>query len=96
MICRRCFISGRVQGVFFRDSARRVAIRLGLCGWVRNRHDRRVEVLAAGEPAQLREFEKWLQTGPERAKVTNIECIDIPCDKNDPDWQGGFHILPTA
>ena len=73
MICRRYTVSGRVQGVFFRDSTRRQAQSLGLSGWVRNCRDGRVEALICGHSEQLAVMEKWLQTGPELAKVTNIE-----------------------
>ncbi|MDH5711001.1 MAG: acylphosphatase [Gammaproteobacteria bacterium] len=75
MICLRYLISGRVQGVFYRASAQRQAIALGLCGWVRNLTDGRVELLACGDSAALNELEKWLKIGPEYAKVSNIEII---------------------
>ncbi len=94
MICRRCFVSGRVQGVFFRDSTQRVANRLGLRGWVRNRRDGRVEVLAAGEAAAMEQLQKWLQIGPDAAKVTNIECIDEPVDEGA--LPAGFTVQATV
>lgn len=75
IVCRRFLISGRVQGVFFRTSAQRQASALGLRGWVRNLTDGRVELLACGEPHVHEELEKWLEIGPEYAKVTNIEVI---------------------
>ncbi len=81
MICRRCFISGRVQGVFFRQSTLAMARRLQLTGWVRNRRDGRVEVLAQGAADNIEALQKWLQIGPDGAKVSNIECSDEPPDE---------------
>lgn len=92
MACYRYIISGRVQGVFYRASAARQATRLGLRGWVRNLTDGRVELLACGEPAELAALEKWLEKGPELAKVTNIEVIS---EKNV-DLPGKFEVWPTA
>ena len=92
MTCRRFLVSGRVQGVFFRDSTRRQAQVLGISGWVRNLFDGRVEALACGEKQQLDAFAKWLEIGPEYAKVTNIEVVveDLP------ECPTGFEIRPTA
>jgi len=92
MICRRFFVSGRVQGVFYRDSTRREAQALGLTGWVRNLFDGRVEVFACGAKPQLETFAKWLEIGPEYAKVTNIEII---IEKNTP-VPDTFDVLPTT
>ncbi len=92
MICRRFLVSGRVQGVFYRDSTRREAHALGLSGWVRNLFDGRVEVLACGAEQQLETFAKWLEIGPEHAKVTNIEVI---IEKNTP-VSDSFDVLPTT
>ncbi len=75
MICNRYLISGRVQGVFYRSSAQQQASNLGLRGWVRNLMDGRVELLACGDQVILDELEKWLQIGPDYAKVSNIEVI---------------------
>jgi acylphosphatase len=66
-------VSGRVQGVCYRASARARAEQLGLRGWVRNRADGRVEALAAGTPAALAAFETWLAEGPPRARVSGVE-----------------------
>ena len=90
--CRRYLISGRVQGVFFRDSTRTQARQAGITGWVRNLQDGRVEALLCGAAPALDEMEIWLRSGPELAKVTRITRIDteetpIPAD---------FEILPTA
>ncbi len=91
-ICRRFLISGRVQGVFYRGSARRQAAALGLTGWVRNRADGCVELLACGDDEMLDELEKWLKIGPEYAKVTNIEVIS----ENLSELPNTFDVLPTA
>ena len=92
MDCRRYLISGRVQGVFYRASAQRYAQSLGLSGWVRNRRDGRVELLACGEAQVLAELEKWLEIGPEYAKVTNIKVIS----ENPSTIPAAFDVLPTA
>ena len=91
-ICRRFLISGRVQGVFYRGSAQHQALDLGLCGWVRNLTDGRVECLVSGDEIKLDIFEKWLEIGPEFAKVTNIEVITI----NQEFLPVSFDVLPTA
>ncbi|MES1944612.1 acylphosphatase [Salinisphaera sp. PC39] len=76
--CRHFLVSGRVQGVFFRASARARAVELGLTGWVANRPDGRVEGLACGPPAALDDFQAWLWEGPEAARVTGVECGPAP------------------
>jgi acylphosphatase len=75
MVCYRYLISGHVQGVFYRTSAQHQASALGLCGWVRNLVDGRVELLACGDQVVLDELEKWLKIGPEYAKVSNIKVV---------------------
>jgi len=69
-------IRGKVQGVFFRESTRVEATRLGLTGWVRNREDGSVEAVAEGEPAPLEEFIRWCHRGPQAARVTDVERSD--------------------
>ena len=69
----RLVIHGRVQGVFFRDSMRREAQRLGVAGWVRNRSDGSVEAAVHGEPADVDAIVRWARHGPERAQVERIE-----------------------
>ncbi len=66
-------IRGKVQGVFFRESTRIEASRLGITGWVRNRDDGSVEAVAEGEPAALEEFIRWCHRGPQAARVTDVE-----------------------
>lgn len=67
------FVSGRVQGVFFRDHTRRWATSLGLTGWVRNLLDGRVEVLAEGEKERLEDLVARLKQGPRMSEVRNVE-----------------------
>jgi acylphosphatase len=67
------FVSGRVQGVFFRDHTRRWAVSLGLTGWVKNIWDGRVEVLAEGEKESLEALIARLKQGPPSASVENVE-----------------------
>jgi acylphosphatase len=69
-------IRGKVQGVFFRESTRIEASRLGLTGWVRNREDGSVEAVAEGEPAALEDFIRWCHRGPVAARVTDVERSD--------------------
>jgi len=69
-----CYISGRVQGVFFRATTREQAMLYGVTGWVRNLPDGRVEVMASGEEKQVRQLQKWLKSGPETAHVMKLEC----------------------
>ncbi len=75
-IGRHYFISGRVQGVFYRDSACKKADEIGVTGWVKNTSDGRVECTAFGTAEQLELFEQWLWQGPQTAKVTGIEITD--------------------
>lgn len=77
MIAARFLVSGKVQGVWFRGSAREQALRLGLRGHARNLADGRVEVLAVGEPVQVEAIERWLWQGPPLAKVENVSREDI-------------------
>ena len=66
-------ITGRVQGVFYRDSARKTAHKLNLTGYAKNMPDGHVEALVQGDKLQIHEFIKWCSQGPPSAKVKNIE-----------------------
>lgn len=66
-------IRGRVQGVYFRASMQREAKRLGLTGWVKNRPDGNVEVLAEGEEEGLKDLVGWANKGPSAARVERVE-----------------------
>ncbi len=80
IICRRCFVSGRVQGVWYRGSTQREAERLGVTGHARNLPDGRVEVLACGAPAAVDALCAWLWQGPRHAEVSDVQCepVDRP------------------
>jgi acylphosphatase len=82
MPCVRCYVSGRVQGVFFRASTRHEAESLGLTGYAKNLHDGRVEVLACGAKSSLEDLCAWLAKGPAQAQVSNVSCE--PCEETPP------------
>jgi acylphosphatase len=73
-------VHGRVQGVWFRDSTRREAQRLGITGHAINLANGSVEVLAVGPVAALQELEQWLHVGPPVARVTNVDAraVEVP------------------
>ena len=73
MPTRRIFVHGRVQGVSFRAWATDHARRLGLAGWVRNRHDGRVEMLVKGPAERITELATLCWKGPELAKVEEVD-----------------------
>jgi acylphosphatase len=77
------YISGLVQGVFFRARTHREATRLGLVGWVRNCRDGRVEAVFEGAEEKIREMLDWCQRGPREARVDHVEVIEEP-------WTGAF------
>lgn len=82
--CIHCFVSGRVQGVFFRAATQNEARELGLSGWVRNLPDGRVEVLACGAGPAVEALQRWLWEGPPHARVE-----DVTCDPGEPpEWEG--------
>ena len=69
-------IRGKVQGVFYRESARAEAQRLGLTGWVRNISDGSVEAVVEGAPEAIDAFVAWCHRGPPQARVTGVERAD--------------------
>jgi len=75
---RKWLISGRVQGVFFRESTRRQAQPLGLSGHAINLSDGRVEVVASGPVSALDGLERWLADGPQPARVDRLERVEAP------------------
>lgn len=75
---RRVVVTGRVQGVFFRDSCQREAARLHLAGWVRNRNDGAVEAVFEGDADGVAFMVDWCRRGPPRARVDRVSMIDEP------------------
>ena len=67
------YITGRVQGVFFRVNAQKMATGLGLAGWVRNTEDGGVELVAEGEKAALEKAIAWCRKGPPAARVDGVK-----------------------
>jgi acylphosphatase len=86
MAAARFFVEGRVQGVFFRASARAQAKALGLRGYARNLHDGRVEVLAVGDVQALEHLAAWLKQGPPHARVDRVERIEADDGEAGPDF----------
>ena len=84
-------IKGRVQGVFYRKSATAQAIQLGLTGWVRNRNDGTVELVAEGGRAELQQLVDWCWTGPRLSRVTDIEVCWLTATQ----ILDGFVVRPT-
>lgn len=84
-------IRGRVQGVYFRQTARLKGLDLGLRGWVRNRKDGSVEMVAEGVSPALDDLVAWCHQGPKAARVDRVERVD-----GDPaGLSEGFHVRPT-
>lgn len=73
-VARLCLVSGRVQGVFYRVSARSQARGVNVRGYARNLPDGRVEVHAEGDPADVDALCGWLWDGPPAAEVAAVEC----------------------
>jgi acylphosphatase len=70
---RRVIVHGQVQGVFFRDSARRKASGMGVAGWVRNCPDGTVEAVFEGDPDSVATMVDWSRRGPRGADVDRVE-----------------------
>jgi acylphosphatase len=74
----RVTVSGRVQGVWYRESCRREAIARNVTGWIRNNHDGTVEAALEGQDRDVEQVLDWMRSGPPRAVVTDIEVRDEP------------------
>ncbi len=77
-MAKRLHISGRVQGVGYRESMRYEAERLGITGWVRNRRDGGVEAVVDGGDEALEAIIAWARTGPRSAQVVSVEVSECP------------------
>jgi acylphosphatase len=87
VIRKRVVVHGRVQGVFFRDTARRMAQSRGVAGWVRNCPDGTVEAAFEGEPEAVEAMVGFARAGPRGASVSAVDVIDEP-----PEGTEGFQI----
>jgi acylphosphatase len=87
VIRRRVIVHGRVQGVFFRDSARRLARQHGLAGWVSNRPDGTVEAVFEGEADAVDRLVAFVQKGPRGADVERVDVFE-----EDPEGLSGFSV----
>lgn len=90
---RRLLIRGLVQGVGYRWSMVEEARRLGVAGWVRNRHDGSVEAVVCGAPAAVDRLVEWARRGPRGARVDSVEVVDAV---ESVDLMNGFEQRPTA
>ena len=87
MIRRRVTVTGRVQGVFYRDTCRRRARGLEVAGWVRNNPDGTVEAVFEGPADAVDAMCEWCEIGPPYAKVRRVEVVD-----EEPQSEAGFTI----
>jgi acylphosphatase len=87
VIRRRITVSGRVQGVFFRETARRRAESSRLSGWVRNNPDGTVEAVFEGEEKAVERLVDWCREGPRGARV---EWVDVAAE--EPEGLEGFAV----
>ncbi len=88
MVRLHVYITGRVQGVFFRAHTQDQARLLSLCGWVRNLPDGRVEAVFEGEVEKVMEMLKWCHRGPPASHVTKVE--EVWDEKEE--WFTNFEI----
>ena len=73
-------MSGQVQGVFFRDTCRRIAGQQGVTGWVRNLPDGKVEAVFEGDPESVEQMVRWSRHGPSHARVAAVRVQDEPVE----------------
>lgn len=90
-ICKKCFVSGRVQGVFYRDTTRQKAEKLQLIGYAKNLTDGRVEVVICGSETNVDKLCEWLWLGSEYSSVSNVYCQKI--DLNELGQSKKFMIM---
>jgi len=81
------YVSGRVQGVFFRESCQEQAQLAGVDGWVRNLADGRAEAVLEGSAATVDRVVAWCHEGPRRARVDRVEVVD-----ETPIGERGFRV----
>ncbi|WP_107068219.1 acylphosphatase [Streptomyces sp. CT34] len=91
MVRKHVIVSGRVQGVFFRDTCRQTALEHGVSGWVRNLPDGNVEAVFEGDEGRVAQMVDWAHQGPPAAAVEKVEVRDEEPGR----LGGGFEVLPT-
>ena len=94
LIKAHIFVSGRVQGVFYRLHTEKQARKLGISGWVRNRTDGRVEAVIVGPEEKIKQMINWLWQGSPLSKVEEVKIVSQKLIKKDP-FQGQFGRRPT-
>jgi acylphosphatase len=72
MITTHIIIKGKVQGVFYRATAKETAVKMGLTGWVKNTAEGNVEAMVTGDAEEVQKFIDWCRQGPPRAVVTEL------------------------
>ena len=87
MTRKRVVVSGRVQGVFFRDTMRRRAEAVGVAGWVLNTPEGAVEAVFEGDPTAVDELVEFSRRGPSRAEVASVEI-----NEEQPEGLSGFEV----
>ncbi len=80
IVCVKCTVSGKVQGVWFRGNTQARAQSLGIAGYAHNLPDGRVEVLACGKPEDVQALKDWLWQGPRQAQVDDVQCQSVTVD----------------
>ena len=75
-VCQHCLVSGKVQGVWYRQTTKEMAERLKITGWVRNLPTGEVELMACGEEPAIEALCQWLWTGPSHATVHDVRCTE--------------------
>ncbi|MCL7930184.1 acylphosphatase [Halomonas llamarensis] len=73
MCCTKAWVTGKVQGVWYRGSTQEQALILGITGYAKNLPDGRVEVMMCGSKEAVKNLSEWLWQGPEKAHVTHVE-----------------------
>jgi acylphosphatase len=86
----KILVSGRVQGVFFRQSSKKKAAEFGITGSVRNLEDGRVEIIAQADTDILKAFIQWCHKGPITAQVVDVELVEMQVHENNFD---SFEII---
>ena len=91
MVRAHVFVSGKVQGVFYRDTTKKEADKRGVRGWVRNLRDGRVEAVFEGDAPLVADMVAWCRIGSPLSRPTFVERLD-----ETEEGLSGFEVRPTA